>query len=243
MSKHCVLIVDDNNEMRDVVREGLEGEGYTVFAATTGREAISILQVKRADTILLDLVLPDADGLSLISGIRKLTDAPVIVVSGKGGWVDKVVGLEMGADDYIGKPFELKELLARVKASVRRYRSAAAAKQAPEEKTRRVKFASLTLDSSKFQVFDAGGKSCNLTAMEFRLLEALVLSATRVLSREQLLDKAHAGDLAVNDRAIDIQITRIRKKINDDPKEPRIIKTVRGVGYVLDCPTETLADD
>jgi len=242
MTKSNVLVVEDNAAIRDTVRESLEGNGYVVFGASTGAEALKILKVKRADTILLDLVLPDTDGLTLLSGIRQETDAPVIIVSGKGALVDRVVGLEMGADDYLSKPFELTELLARVKANVRRYKGQAGAKKKAVPAQPRLKFGNLVFDGNKFQVFDTKGKSCGLTAMEFRLLEALVKAPNRVLNREQLLEKARADALHVNDRAIDIQIARIRQKIGDDTKEPRLIKTARSIGYMFACETEILPD-
>ncbi len=233
MSTPTVLVIDDNAPLRETIRENLELDGYDVFNASCAAEAMRILNVKRADLILLDLMLPDADGLVLIAQIRALTDAPVIVISGKGAWVDKVVGLEMGADDYLAKPFEMKELSARVKAGIRRYRLKAT--HNPDTR-RRTRFDVYILDTAKFQVFDAAGKSCGITPMEFRLLEALVHAPNRVLSREQLLDRARAGDFDVSDRVIDIQIARIRKKLGGGA----LIQTVRGVGYSLSCDIEDL---
>jgi two-component system, OmpR family, response regulator len=238
MPKSNVLVVDDNAELREVIRENLEMDGYDVNAAATAEETLALLRACRPDTILLDLMLPDDDGLALIGRIRQLTAAPIIVISGKNAWVDKVVGLEVGADDYLGKPFEMKELSARVKASIRRYR---ARNEMPAAETqKRIRFGEWVLDQRRLQIFNGEGKPGELTVMEFRLLEALVLAPNCVLSREQLLDKARADSLAVFDRAIDIQITRIRKKIGDDPKMPHIIKTIRGAGYMLACGTETL---
>ena len=234
MSGGCELVVDDNDQLRATIRENLELDGYTVFGASCGTEAMKILRVKKPDTILLDLGLPDSDGLALMNGIRQLSDAPVIIISGKGAWVDKVVGLEMGADDYLGKPFEMKELSARVKAFIRRYKSRTAS-TTQEPPPRKFRFGRHVLDSGRCQAFDAEGRPCDLTTMEFRLLEALVAGAGRVLTREQLLDKARVDNLNVGDRAIDIQITRIRRKLGDDAKEPALIKTVRGIGYMLGC--------
>lgn len=238
-----ILIVDDNETLRDIVRENLEADGYGVLTAASAEEALAVLKTQKADTILLDLVLPDGDGLSLISRIREHTDAPVIVVSGKGAWVDKVVGLEMGADDYLGKPFEMKELSARIKASLRRYRNGKNEKDAHEEAPQKIRFGGWTFDQARLQIFDQAGKPGDLTVMEFRLLEALILSPGRVLSREQLLDKARIDSLAVFDRAVDVQVTRIRRKIGDDPKAPAIIKTVRGAGYMLACETAILPEN
>lgn len=236
MSGETVLVVDDNAALRNAIRENLELDGYAVFGASNGEESLRILRAKRADVILLDLGLPDADGLSLLSRIRELSDAPVIVISGKGEWVDKVVGLEMGADDYLGKPFEMKELAARIKAGIRRYKGRP--KEEPANAPRKWRIGGLTLDGAHFQAYDDKGASCNLTAMEYRLLEAFAGAPNRVLSREQLLDRARADNLNVSDRAVDIQIARLRKKIGDDPKSPAIIRTVRGVGYALSCAVE-----
>jgi two-component system phosphate regulon response regulator OmpR len=243
MTKPNVLVIEDNAAVRDLIRESLEDNGYVVFTASRGDEALRILRVKGTDAILLDLNLPDANGLNLIAGIRESTDAPVIVVSGKGSLVDKVVGLEMGADDYLAKPFEVTELLARVKANVRRYQGKTGGAKKESAARPRVKFGDITLDPNKFQAFRANGKSCNLTAMEFRLLEALAEAPNRVLSREQLLEKARAADaLHINDRAIDIQVARIRRKIGDDVKEGQLIQTVRGAGYMLACAAVPLPD-
>jgi len=236
MIQGCVLIIDDSEDLRNVVCENLEADGYMMLAAANADEALTILKRQRADVILLDLTLPDCNGLELISRLREYSQAPIIVISGKKDLVDKVLGLEMGADDYLGKPFDLKELSARVKANVRRYRARSDSRdlQAP----RKIKFGNWVLDSSKFQIYDKNGKSGNLTVMEFRLLEALALSPNCVLSREQLLEKARDDSIEVFDRAVDIQITRIRKKIGDDPRSPQIIQTVRRAGYMLVCSTE-----
>lgn len=239
-AKHNILVIEDNFPVRELMRESLEENGYVVFTASGGGEALRILRVKGVDAIILDLVLPDADGLALISDIRKATEAPVIVVSGKGTLVDRVVGLEMGADDYLGKPFEIREFLARVKANIRRFRKEERSAQAQARKPC-IRFGTLLLDPNKHDVFDARGKACKLTAMEFRLLEALVNAPNRVLSREQLLDHARDEALNVNDRAVDIQIGRIRGKIGDKGKA-RLITTVRSAGYMLSCRTEPVQD-
>lgn len=241
MSKPNILIIEDNLPVRELMRESLEESGNTVFTASDGGEALRVLRVKAVDAIILDLVLPDGDGLSLMSEIRKSSDAPVIVVSGKGSLVDRVVGLEMGADDYLAKPFEVTEFLARVKANIRRYRAQENRKSPASAKKPRIRFGTLVLDPNKFDAFDAKGKACRLTAMEFRLLEALVGAPNRVLSREQLLEKVRAEALNVNDRAIDIQIGRIRQKIGDKGKT-KMIATVRSVGYMLACDANNLPD-
>lgn len=241
MSAATILFVDDNADLRQTVKSGLARDGYDVVGAGSGHEMLSKLHLK-PDLILLDLILPGESGLYLIGKIREHTDAPVIVVSGKGDMVDKVVGLEMGADDYVAKPFQMPELSARIKAQLRRYQGVAAP---PMEKTgtvpRKIRFGRWILDTPRLQVFDESGRSANLTVKEFRLLEILVNAPNRVLSREQLLDKSRADDFNVTDRAIDTQITRIRKKIHDDVGGVALIQAVRGVGYILASDTEALS--
>lgn len=233
MMKPNIYLVDDNKDLQDTISENLVEDGYDVTQAFTAAELFTQLKTIKADTILLDLMLPDANGLNLIAKIRECTDAPIIVVSGKGQMVDKVVGLEMGADDYLGKPFEIRELLARVKAHVRRYRTKETSdKVAPASQNDLIKFGKWILDRQKLQIFDGQGASGDLTVKEFRLLEALVLSPNRVLSREQLLKKSRE-DFDVFDRTVDIQIARIRKKIGDDATFSAVIKTVRGAGYMF----------
>jgi DNA-binding response OmpR family regulator len=246
MSKFTVLMVEDNPEVRETVRDNLSEDGYAVVALSNARDLMDKVKTKKADVILLDLNLPDGDGLTLISQIREHTDAPVIVVSGKAQMVDRVVGLEMGADDYIPKPFEMRELSARVKASIRRYHN----QNTPEKKTQsalaqaeKIAFADCILDRTQLQVFLADGKSTGLTTKEFRVLETLCLSPRRVFSREQLLDITREHNYAVFDRTIDIQITRIRKKIGDTSgsEDNAIIKTVRGAGYMLNTEARKIA--
>ncbi|MCD8566667.1 MAG: response regulator transcription factor [Alphaproteobacteria bacterium] len=242
MASQTVLIVEDNSLVRDSMAEALLREGYTVATASTAAEMLEKMPAARPDIILLDLVLPDADGLSLIGKIREYTDVPVLIVSGKVDMVDKVVGLEMGADDYIGKPIQPKELNARIRAHLRRYNglTATAAKPARKEEAIRIKIGRWLLDRPKLQIYDDAGTSGDLTVKEFRLLEALALQPNCVLSREQILDKARDGDYNTTDRAIDVQIVRIRKKLGDNASSPEIIKSVRGVGYILAAKTEIL---
>lgn len=245
-AKSTVLLVEDNQQVRETVAESLSEDGYAVITASSIAELNEKLPALKPDVILLDLILPDGDGLSLIKKIRDHTDAPVIVVSGKNDMVDKIVDLEMGADDYVGKPLQMKELAARIKAQLRRYKSM----KSPSTKTAtppvkrseaaRIRFGGWTLDRPQFQVYDADGQTGNLTVKEFRLLEALAMEPNRVLSREQLLDRVSAGDYNVTDRAIDVHILRIRKKINDKPGPEEIIKAVRGIGYMMVSETEIL---
>ncbi len=238
LHKGTVLAVDDDADLQVVMRMYLEAEGYQILSAQSGAELLSKLETTDPDIILLDLILPDNDGLSLLTQIRSKSSAAVIVVSGKDETADRIVGLEMGADDYLTKPFEMRELSARIKAVLRR--TAATETPAAEKtaqsmsKAGRMLFDGWVLDRRQYQLFDASGKPADLTSGEFRLLEALVMAPNRVLSREQLFELTRGGtDFDSYDRAIDIQIARIRKKLQDDPKSSELIKTVRGVGYMF----------
>jgi two-component system OmpR family response regulator len=242
VTRHTVLLVEDSKTMRLMIREFLEGGGYTVFAASTGAEALNILRVKRVDVILLDRTLPDADGIDLISSIRQHTAAPVLIVSGKGTLVDKVVGLELGADDYLEKPFEMDELLARVKARIRRfYQGTNGVVDAQTPPPQRVRFGNWILDSGKYQAFDDQGKSAGLSPLQFHMLVALATNPGRVMTRSQLRKLSGADTMSVTDRAVDVQIARIRRKICGNQNEAPFIKTVSGIGYTLECEVETLA--
>ena len=229
-----VFLVEDSDALRETLRENLESEGFATLTAAGARECMQKLPDGAADIILLDLQLPDGDGLTLMREIRKLTDVPIIVISGRDGMADRIVGLEMGADDYIVKPVEIPELVARIHAHLRRYESMQDKKEAVQQDDgENITFAGWTLDRARFQIFDKEGLTGNLTVQEFKLLEAMVLAPNRVLSREHLLGLTKERDFDVLDRSIDIQIARIRKKIGDNGRTPEIIKTVRGAGYML----------
>ena len=236
--KSSILIVEDNPDMLIMVQEGLESDGYNVIATSNAKEFIKNLKISNVDAILLDLILSDENGLNLITQIREHTNAPVIVVSGKSDIVDKIVGLEMGADDYISKPFQMKELCTRIKAQIRRYRTLSSAESNQSRTGDKIHFGKWMIDFSRLQIFDESGNSGDLTIKEFRLLEAFVLSPHRPLSREQLLDKSRMNDFNVTERAIDTQVMRIRKKIGDDPADPKIIQSVRGFGYMFVPPAD-----
>jgi two-component system OmpR family response regulator len=240
LHKATVLTVDDDANLQAVMRHYLESEGYRCLSAMSAAELGEKLESATPDIVLLDIVLPDSDGLTLLARIRSKCRAPVIFVSGKDATVDRVVGLEMGADDYITKPFEMRELSARIKAVLRRAGNndgapagGDSAGATPLAKADRIVFNGWVLDRLQYQVFDPAGKSADLTSGEFRLLEALVTAPNRVLSRAHLFDLTRQGEFEAFDRAIDIQIGRIRKKIHDDPRQPGLIKTIRGVGYLF----------
>lgn len=232
--KATILSVDDDKNLQLVLREYLEEDGYKVLGAFSGRELEDKLTSDPFDVVLLDLMLPDSQGLGLITKIRAATKAPIIIVSGKSDTTEKIVGLEMGADDYITKPFEMRELSARIRAVLRRTHNEHPAPLAANDTSQdNLVFKNWRLDRTQYQAFDSKGNSLNLTTGEFKLLEALAVSPNRALSREHLFDLTRDGKFDTFDRAIDIQIARIRKKLGDDTKTPALIKTVRGVGYML----------
>lgn len=233
MPKSKILVIDDDEALSFVVKTYLESDGYNVYSAHNGADALSIQQQENCDTILLDLGLPDVDGFSMIPRLKGITTAPIIVVSGKEDTTDKVVGLELGADDYITKPFEMRELSARIKASLRRQVKVEPKVHSNDEQGQKIHFEDWILDRSQYQVFDNKGEAMDLTSGEFRLLEALVTAPNRVLTREQLFDLTREASFDGYDRAVDIQIGRIRKKFDDNPSNPRVIKTIRGIGYMF----------
>ena len=224
-----ILLVDDNPDMRLTIRTALVRDGYAVLTAANARDMMEQIKSGQPDAILLDLVLPDANGLELMADIREYTNAPVIVISGKGDLADKVVGLEMGADDYLGKPFQMRELSARIKAQLRRYRGDHKIENMVQGSN--VRFGSWFLDRKQLQVFDAGGQALGFTIKEIRLLEAFLDSPNQVLTREQLLDRSRQDGVNVTDRAIDTQIVRIRKKLGEGAEQT--IQSIRGAGYMF----------
>lgn len=234
MSSH-ILVVDDDPQVRRMLRRCLEGEGYAVSEAAGRAEMHGALEAAKIDLITLDLNLGGEDGLSLAREVRSTSHIPIIMITGKGDMIDRVVGLEMGADDYIAKPFHLREVLARVRSVLRRAVAPAEAgpetppDPPPETHTRR--FDDWVLDLHRRELADAEGRPCELTSGEFALLAMFVERPNRVLSRDQIMDLVKGHDWNPNDRSIDNQIARLRKKIEADPRNPRLIKTVRGVGY------------
>lgn len=234
MPKATVLSVDDDQGLQTTVSHYLEDDGYAVVSAYSGAEALEKVVSAAPDLVLLDLGLPDEEGFRILTKIKAQSNVPVIIVSGKSDTTEKIVGLEMGADDYITKPFEMRELSARIKAVIRRGEPAPATKPAGGAPAKdRLAFDGWVLDRLQYQLFNEKGESAELTAGEFRLLEALALSPNRALTRDYLFELTREDEFESFDRAIDIQIGRLRKKLNDDPKEPKYIKTVRGVGYLF----------
>jgi len=226
-----VLVVDDQKEICDVVQEYLSGEGYRVSVAHDGAGMRRVLGQDPVDLVILDLVLPGEDGLTLARALRNESGIGIIILTGRGETVDRIIGLEMGADDYLPKPFHLRELLARVKSVLRRVSTRTREKTAPSRL--RARFAGWNLDLSSRELMSPRGQEVRLTTGEFDLLSAFVNHANQVLTRDRLLDLARNREAGPFDRTIDVQVGRLRKKLEDDPQKPSIIKTVRGSGYIF----------
>ena len=227
-----ILIVDDDPEIRDLTARFLKKHGYRVDTAADARAMDKTLESGRFDLVVLDLMLPGEDGLSICRRLRADTTLPIIMLTALGEDTDRIVGLEMGADDYLPKPFNPRELLARIKAVLRRADSAPAALQADEDSAV-LSFEGWRLDLTRRELKAKDGVLVPLTAGEFDLLTAFAERPQRVLSRDQLLDLTRGRDGGPFDRSIDVQLSRLRRKIEADPKEPALIKTVRGGGYIF----------
>ena len=226
-----VLIVDDDANIRETTGDYLSGHGFEVALAADGGEMRAAIAAARPDLVLLDLNMPGEDGLTITRWLRANHDLGIIMVTGAGEVVDRVVGLEVGADDYLAKPFDLRELLARVKSVLRRARESVT--PARGAAAGRVKVGRCTLDLETHQLVDAEGAETPITGMEFDLLRVFVENPNRVLSRDQLLTLTRNRDWEPFDRSIDIRIARLRRKIEPDPDKPSVIRTVRGAGYLF----------
>jgi two-component system, OmpR family, response regulator len=226
-----ILVVDDHKEIRDLVARFLTQHGLRVSTARDGREMHAVLEGGRIDLIVLDLMLPGEDGLTLCRELRVRSAIPVIMLTAMGEETDRIIGLEMGADDYLAKPFNPRELLARIKAVLRRARSLPEGDGATPDSA--IRFANWTFDVAGRELLSADGLAIPLSTGEFNLLSTFTRFPGRVLSRDQLLDITQGRDAAVFDRSIDTQVSRLRRKIEEDPKDPKIIKTVWGGGYVF----------
>src|SRR5262245_16025845 len=235
-----VLVDDDDPSLRDVVRNYLETQNFQVTTVPDGRGMARVLADKGVDLIILDLKLANEDGLDLMRGLGQGMDVPVILVTGhRRDETDRVVGLELGADDYLVKPFGLRELLARVRAVLRRS-TAAGLRSRKGEKRARYRFAGWELSMRTRSLTSPTGSTAALTAGEFNLLTAFLQSPQQILSREQLLAATRVHDEEVFDRSVDIQILRLRRKLEANPSEPQLIKTERGAGYIFTAPVEIL---
>jgi DNA-binding response OmpR family regulator len=226
-----LLVVDDDPGVLDLLRRYFTGQGFEVSTAANGAEMRSALTRTDVDLMLLDLGLPGEDGFELTRQLRLSWNGALIIITGRGESVDRVVGLELGADDYVTKPFELRELLARVRSVLRRAASTAAA--GGETGGSVLHFTDLRLDLLARTLHTSGGKAIALTTGEYELLRVFVEFPNRVLTRDDLMDQIHGRSAGPFDRAIDVQVARLRRKIEADPANPELIKSVRGAGYVF----------
>jgi Response regulators consisting of a CheY-like receiver domain and a winged-helix DNA-binding domain len=222
--KKTILVVDDHANMRVLIEDYLSEQGYKVITASDGNEALILSRRLRPDLILLDVMMPSLDGLSFMRSFRQESNTPIILVTARIEETDKIVGLELGADDYVTKPFSLKELHARIRAVLRRV--VASNMQAAEV----YQVGELRLDRASYEVTVAG-QLANLTPSEFELLSTLMAAPGRVFSREQLLERLQGNTYEGVERTIDVHIRNIRKKIESDPTHPQYIETVFGIGY------------
>jgi len=219
-----VLLIDDDVRLYELLQSFLEQNGFKVTCAPDGARGLSALAAGAFDAVLLDVMMPGIDGLEVCKRIRARSQVPILMLTAKGDETDRVVGLELGADDYIPKPFGPRELLARLRAVLRRSN--------PTAESEQLRVSDVVIDVPSRQVM-VGERTIELTGVEFDILVALARRSGRVVPREALLSEAGRGDVAVSDRTVDVHISHLRQKLGDDPKAPRRIKTVRGVGYVF----------
>ena len=231
-----ILIVDDDAEIRSLLGRYLEKNGLRATAVGDGRAMWQALETGVFDLVVLDLMLPGDDGLTLCRMLRAKSDIPVIMLTARGEETDRIVGLEMGADDYVPKPFSARELLARIKVVLRRTRSLPYNLH-PEQQPQ-LRFGEWLLDTMHRQLVAPDGVVVPLSGAEYRLLRIFVGHPNRVLNRDQLVELTQGREAEALDRSIDVQVSRLRHRLRDDPREPRLIKTVRGEGYVLAVPVQ-----
>lgn len=230
---HKVLVVDDEASIVNIIAYNLKKEGYEVITASDGEQGYELAMEQKPDLVLLDIMMPKMDGYEVCRKIREKSDVPIIMLTARADEVDKVLGLEMGADDYVTKPFGNRELMARVKANLRRT-SRPAASSAPENNENIGVYGDLIIDSERYEV-RKGDKVINLTLKEFDLLKFLATQQSQIFTREKLLEKVWGYEYFGEPRGVDVTIRRLREKIEDDPGKPRYIITKRGVGYYFSC--------
>jgi DNA-binding response OmpR family regulator len=228
-----ILVVDDELEVREMIRDYLAGNGYAVSAVAGGAEMRRVLSERPANLVILDLRMPGEDGLSLARYLREQGQIGIIMVTASTEVVDRVVGLELGADDYISKPFDPRELLARVRSVLRRMELMSGDHKPVAAMAHEIRMGRCMFNLQSGRLYTLVGEDVPLTSMEFELLKALASRPNRVLSRDQLLDLAHNKEMEAFDRSIDIRIMRIRRKIEENPDKPQVLKTIRGLGYMF----------
>ena len=224
-----ILIVDDDQEIRELLKEYLTRSGFDVLAAAEGGEMYQHLSNNTPDLIILDIMMPGDDGFSLCQQIRRTSQVPIIMLTAASDEADRVIGLELGADDYIAKPFSPRELMARIKALLRR----AEFRQPEKEGGRRIRFAEWTLDTLSQHLTHKDGSKLDLTGSDFILLSLFLQNPGQALDRDSISDATRGRETLPMERGIDVQISRLRQKLGDNGKNPRIIKTIRGSGYML----------
>ena len=237
MPDQTILVVEDDPRIRTLLRNVMEDEGFCVLESDNGADVISLIESRPISLVTLDIHLGSHDGLELAREIRRTSDVPIIMVTGKDDVIDRVVGLEIGADDYITKPFHVREVIARIKSVLRRAGGLAETENASASVklggSAQFCFDGMIADPDRLELVDRSGADCELTSGEFRLLTVFLQRPKRTLSRDQLMDLTGGMEWSPLDRAIDNQIARLRKKIERDPSQPNLIKTVRGVGYTF----------
>ena len=219
-----ILLIEDDAKLAGMVRDYLGESGFDVTIAGTGKEGLALQKARGFDALLLDLSLPDIDGLEVCRTVRATDSVPILMLTAKGDPMDRIVGLELGADDYLPKPFEPRELLARLRSILRRGKG--------EDRADIMRFGKLDIDTGTMEA-RIEGRLCTLTAHQFKLLEIMANAPGRVLSRDYLMDQLKGGNLPAFDRSIDVHISRIRAEVEENPKNPRRVLTVRGAGYVF----------
>lgn len=227
MDKKKILVVDDEAAIGDILRINLEREGYAVAVAMDGEEGARLALSLNPDLVLLDVMLPKMDGFEVCKKIRRESEVPIVMLTARTEEIDKILGLELGADDYVTKPFSVRELMARVKANLRR---TVAKESVPDTEENTIKIGDITINTASYEL-RKGGKVIELTLREFELVTYLAESPNRIFSREILLEKVWGYEYYGDMRTVDVTVRRLREKIEDDPGEPRYIMTRRGVGY------------
>lgn len=225
--ERCILVVDDEQSIVDILKFNLAREGYRVIEAYDGEEGYIKAISEKPDLILLDVMLPKMDGFDVCKKIREISAVPIIMLTARDEEIDKVLGLELGADDYMTKPFGVRELMARVKANLRRL-----SQPAKEESSDKMTFGALVIDNEKYEVSKAGAV-IELTVREFELLKFLAAQPDKIFTRENLLEKVWGYEYYGDLRTVDVTVRRLREKLEDDPAEPTYILTKRGVGYLF----------
>jgi len=235
-----VLAIDDDAAMRELIADYLGENDLRVTTVATGADMEKVLAEQAVDVVVLDLRLAAEDGMQLAKTLRETSEIPIIIVSGRNDEADRVMGLELAADDYITKPFSPRELLARVRAVLRRYQTSSEVLPARNEKRRAYRFAGWELNLRLHRLTSPDGRRVELTNSEFNLLCAFLSAPQRVLSRDQLLERSRVHALEVYDRAIDVTMLRLRRKLERDPSNPELLLTERGSGYVFMAPVSTM---